>query len=190
MFKVPETFSSPGRSLHWVHWSREWKAESRCHSYEAPASNVCVKLLTHAFTLRSWIRISSGLENLVTRLSHSDPRGPDHQGYNDSLPSGLDSQLSLFPKKQRVEVGAFFSSLEDLASYSGLVECSKLPPSGYTQSIQDCKDCKDCYCLGRSIKSASLSKMITLSMFSPQVVLCFVDYVVHVSVWCSCPTST
>lgn len=63
-----------GWSLDGVHWGRESTAESRCHSREAPDSNVCAKLLTHAFTSKSWIRISSGLENLVTRLSRSDPR--------------------------------------------------------------------------------------------------------------------
>lgn len=84
------------------------RAESRCNSPEAPDINVCVKLLTHAFTSR--VRISSGLENLVTRLSHSDPRGPDHQGCGDSLSSGLDSQWSLFPIKRRAGLGAFLSS--------------------------------------------------------------------------------
>lgn len=108
---------SPGMISGLGSLERESRAESRCHSHEAPDSNVCARLLTHAFTSRSWIRISSGLENLVTRQSHSDPRGPDHQGHNDSLSSGLDSPWSLFPIKQRVEVEAFFSSLEDVTSF-------------------------------------------------------------------------
>lgn len=119
-----------------------------------PDINVCVKPLTHAFTSRSWIRISSGLENLVTRLSQSDSRGPDHQRCSDSLSNCLDSQSSLFPIKRRVGLGTFFSFLEDLMlffpSYSCLVECSKLPLSGCTENVQDCKSCKDRYHLGWS----------------------------------------
>lgn len=69
-----------------------------------PDITVCVKFLTHAFTAKCWIRINSGLENRVIRLSHSDPRGPDHPGYDDSFPSGLDYSLFLLE-----DLSPFFS---------------------------------------------------------------------------------
>lgn len=110
MFKELEKFS-PGTV------SGLSSLEQRVEGREAPDVNVCVKLLTHAFTVRFWRRISSGLENLVTRLSHSDARGPSHKGCTDSLSRSLDSQSSLFPIKRRAGLGAFFSFLEDLALF-------------------------------------------------------------------------
>lgn len=135
-----------------------------------------MKPLTHAFTSRR--RISSGLENLVTRLSHSDPRGPDHQGCSDSLSSKLDSQWSLFPTKRRVGLRAFFFFLEDLTPFpscSYLVEGSKLPPSG---CIHDAQDAKACSVLSGvvNLKSASLSRGNFLGIVSPPVAPSWVDH--------------
>lgn len=86
-----------------------------------PDINVWAKLLTHAFTSRSWIRISSGLENLVTRRSHSDPTGPDHQGCSDSLSSGLDSQSSFISYKKEGRVRSIFLLLGRLDCFLSFV---------------------------------------------------------------------
>lgn len=87
------------------------------------------------------MRICSGLEKLVIRLSHSDP-GPGSSRLQWLTFKRSTFSVELISYKKEGGVKGFFFFLEDLTPFpscSCLVERSKLPPSGCTHNVQDTK---------------------------------------------------